>query len=208
MLDSAVGVVVALFVSQILLTPNPVEVVEKAARRMLRELSSGFSLCDAALAKADWKIAQAAMKKISGAHDNVAAFDASIGWARHAACWSLRGRLVASEVNDVVARYSHRAARPYGSTLLFSETLADALGKGETPPPWLRGRVQWVAELYGAIAAGKAPAQEPPFAAISVGPALQGWQSCITHLLATEAALRAFPTTSGSLTENANRSAV
>jgi uncharacterized membrane protein YgaE (UPF0421/DUF939 family) len=191
MIDSAVGIVVALIVSQFLLTPDPVDVVEKAARTLLQELSSGFSQCDAAIATADRKIAKAAMEKISAAHDSVVALNSSISWARHAASWSLRGRFVASEVSEVASRYDGRAIRLYASTLLFSEALIEAIRESEAPP-CLRERVHEVAELYRDIAAGKAPEQGTRPSSISIAPVPQNWQSCITPLQALEGALRAF----------------
>lgn len=191
MIDSIVGIVIALVFSQILFTPNPVKVVEKAAGKILQELARGFSQCDAALTNADVKIAQAAIGTISAARSSVTALDSSIGWARRDTRWSLRGWLMADAVNSVVARYDGSASRLYASTLVFGDALADALRGGAAPPPCLRAYVHEIATLYGEVAAGRAPERPQSLSSISVERLPQDWRSCMTSLLATENALRA-----------------
>ncbi len=57
---------------------------------------------------------------------------------RSDARWSLRGRLVASEITDMASRYERRGIRLYAAALLFGEALGNALRKKETEPPaWL-----------------------------------------------------------------------
>lgn len=192
MVDSVVGIVVALIFSQLLVTPDPRDVVEKAARRMLQGLASGFSQYDAALTHVDWEVAHTAVEQVSVARDSVIALNSSIGWARHAARWSLRGRLAASRVSAVVARYDRHAIKLYASTLLFGEALAGALRDGGPPPPWLCERVHRIAELYGDIAGGKSPQQQLPLSPILMGSVPRSWRTCVSPLLAAEDALRAF----------------
>ncbi|HEX7389080.1 MAG TPA: FUSC family protein, partial [Acidiphilium sp.] len=202
MVDSAVGIVVALIFSQLLVTPDPTGVVEKAARRMLAGLSAGFSQYDLALTNTDWRVAHAAVEQVSVARDSVIALDSSMRWARHAVRWSLRGRLVASRVSSVVARYDRQAIRLYASTLLFGEALTDALRKGGPPPPGLCEHVHRIAELYSELAAGKSPQQELPLSPILMGPVAQSWRPCVSPLLAAENALCTFATAEAPTTKN------
>jgi hypothetical protein len=158
---------------------------------MLGELSSGFSLYDIALATADQACARDAIARVSAARDSMVALDSSIGWARRAARWSLRGRLAAAEIGALVARYDRRASTLYAATLLFGEALADALQQAGPPPHWLRERVHRAAESYRAVAAAPLmQRQMPPLP--PVGPAAPDWQACVVTLLAAERALRAF----------------
>lgn len=192
MIDSVVGIAVALTFSQVLATPDPVTVVEEAARRMLKGLSSGFSQYDIALAHADWKTAHAALKQVSAARDSVIALNSSISWARHAARWSLRGRLTASAVSAVAARYDRSAIGLYASALLFGEALADALRNDDPPPQWVSESVHRIAELYGDVASGKSPRQALSLPPIPAGSVRRSWRRCISTLLGAEDALRVF----------------
>lgn len=193
MMDSAVGIAVALFFSQLLLTPDPVGMVEKPARRLLQELSSGFSQCAAALARSDRTIARAAVKRFSTSHDSLIALNASIDWAQGAVRWSLRGRLAARDVDDVVARYDRRGIKLYASTLMFGEELAGALRQAGVPPPaGLCERVQAIAVLCGSAAAGKTIKQTDWMLPAVAEPVRQEWQACIGYLHVAEDALRAF----------------
>jgi uncharacterized membrane protein YgaE (UPF0421/DUF939 family) len=194
MIDSTIGIAVALLFSQFLITPDPVGMVENAARRLLQQLASGFALCVTALERTDLKAAKSAVERFSASHNNLDGLDASIAWARHSVRWSLRGRLAADAVNDVVGRYDRRAIRLYASALLFGEALANALRMGGAPPTGLRERVRKVASLCAELAAEKPLTDIPrrqPVCEDSISPL---WRTCLDHLLTVEAALLAFAT--------------
>jgi uncharacterized membrane protein YgaE (UPF0421/DUF939 family) len=132
LLDVGVGTAVGLIFSQVLLTPNPVGLVEDAARRVLEAVADGLRQGIEALRRGDPQRAQQALTTLSAAHDKVVALDAAIASARSSAKWSLRGRLHACEVNETIARYDGRALRLYASTLQFSQSLATAAGDADT----------------------------------------------------------------------------
>ncbi len=119
LIDSAVGIVIALLFSQVIFTPNPVNIVRTAARKLLRDLANALSQYSTALAQRDHKPALTAMGKLSAAPDSLVALGSSINWAGQAARWSLRGRLSAREISDVVTkiRSPRRKALCLDSTL-------------------------------------------------------------------------------------------
>lgn len=136
MIDVAIGAAIGLLFSQLFFTPNPIKMVDDAARQMLRRLASRFRKCAEALAEPDKMLAQTAGEEFAAASDGVVA---NIASARCAARWSLRGQLAAGETSEIVARYDRHAVRLYASALLFGEALANALRKSEAPPPGLSG---------------------------------------------------------------------
>ncbi|HEV2593785.1 MAG TPA: FUSC family protein [Sphingomicrobium sp.] len=195
LIDSAVGIVVALLFSQVILTPDPVSAVQRAARKMLLQLGSGLSQCATALAKCDRKLARNAMEGLSTSHDSVVALGSSIRWAEQATRWSLRGRLSKRKIGDVVTRYDRRSDKLYALVLLFGEALSNALSTEDPPPRNLRARVHRLAELRQGIASGTLNKQTTMPAlgiAESVSPA---WRTCVSYLQATEEALDEFAVT-------------
>lgn len=196
LLDSCIGIVVALLFSQLLVTPDPVNLIKQAARKLLRDLGTGFSSSADALARADTSAAQAAMDKFSTAHESLNVLASSIGWARHAARWSLRGRISAGEINELAARYDRRSIRLYANALLFGEALANALRKNEAPiPSGLEGRVRDAARLCAALASGTTPENLAPAPALPLDTLPQSWRTCMDRLIAVEAALCTFAAT-------------
>ncbi|WP_181257451.1 FUSC family protein [Pseudaminobacter soli (ex Li et al. 2025)] len=196
LLDSCVGIVVALLFSQLLVTPDPVGMVKQAAAKLLRELAAAFSASADALERADTAAAQAAMDKFSAAHDSLNALASSLDWACRAARWSLRGRFSAAEIRELAARYDRRSIRIYASGLLFGEALANALRKNESPaPPRLKERVREAARLCEALSSGKVPESLVPPVDIPLENLPQSWRICVDRLAAAEDALRAFAST-------------
>jgi uncharacterized membrane protein YgaE (UPF0421/DUF939 family) len=195
LLDSCVGIVVALLFSQLLVTPDPVGMVKQAAAKLLRELGAAFSRSADALAWSDIAMAQKAMDKFSAANESLNALASSLDWACHAARWSLRGRLSAAEIGELAARYDRRSIRLYASGLLFGEALANALRKNESPPPpRLKERVREAARLCELLGSGKAPERVAPPPDIPLENLPQSWRICVDRLAAAEDALRAFAT--------------
>lgn len=133
--DVAIGVGVGLFFSQVLLTPDPVQLVDAAADELLMRLARAFHDAAAAAIARDVVKAETALSAFSSAHDSLIALGAGIDSARYAARWSIRGRLGARAVADMAARYDRRATRLYASSLLFGEALADALRKDAASAP-------------------------------------------------------------------------
>lgn len=196
LMDVALGAAVGLFFSQILLTPDPVRLVDGAARRMLHELAHGFAADAEALAHRDPQKAQAALRHFFAAHESVTALGAGIASARSMTRWSLRGRLAARDVAEMTARYDRRAIRLYASTLLFGEALANALRRGEEPAAGLNDRVAEVAKICAMLAGGAATLPELTLTPMAQQSAVPGWQPCLGHLRSVENALGALQQTS------------
>jgi len=195
LVDSAVGIVIAMLFSQVFFTPNPVTVVGKAARNLLRELASGLAQCATALAEGDQRLALTAIEKLSATHESLVALGSSLNWAEQAARWTLRGRLSTREISKAVTGYDRRFVKLYALVLLFGDALGNALSTSEPPPLDLGKRVHRLAGLCEDIASGSAHtriAQSPIHVA---EPVPHAWQACVNYLIAAEAALDALATT-------------
>jgi uncharacterized membrane protein YgaE (UPF0421/DUF939 family) len=197
MLDVAVGAGVGLLFSQVLLTPNPTQFIDKAARDLFEKLALGLRLCAKAVHDRDLRKADGGLRHLSDAHQSVDRLNTGIQKARAAARWSLRGRLAARDVAAMAQQYEHNAVRLYASALLLGEAIAFALRECDTPPPTeLYERVNALAERCAALANGRvlepAPAdtsQAPLEARISAG-----WEPCPECMRLVEEALTAFET--------------
>ncbi|MFP3517502.1 FUSC family protein [Pseudomonas sp. SIMBA_077] len=194
MLDVVVGAGVGLMFSQILLTPNPIGIIDDSAKDLLEKLAKGFSKSLQALEENNAKNAQYAVLIFSGAHDSLITLENGIVSARNTARWTLRGRFASREVKDIASRYERHAVRLYASALLFSEAFADALRKEQGPPPAsLHERLASIASDCAAIASNDekpvlAPASDDqPDDAVSAP-----WQICLQHLSTVENALFSF----------------
>jgi hypothetical protein len=189
-MDAVVGTGVALVFSQVLLTPDPVRVIDGAVRRMLRLLAQGFAQSAQALVQRDRARAETALTHLFTSRESLDAVVAGINAARSLSRWSLRGRLVAGGVAEIARRYDRRAIRLFASTLLFAEALANALRKGQEPPSWLPGRVDMVASACAALADRSANASGLTLSSAEWEPVPAGWQACLEHLRAIENTLR------------------
>ena len=197
MLDVAVGAALGLFFSQILLTPNPVRIIDDAARDLLNALARGLDDGAEAVRRLDHKRAEGAVRRLSKAHDNLVALSAGIDAARSAARWSLRGLLAAREVSGIAECYDRHSTRVYAAALLFGEALADAVRKRDGPPPEaLERQVRTAAarcrELAGGdpapadAAAAGLPSSHPPL------PVSPPWRASLDRLTLVEKALDRF----------------
>ena len=193
MLDVVVGAGVGLMFSQILLTPNPIGIIDDSAKDLLEKLAKGFGQSLTALEKNDAKSAQHAVFIFSGAHDSLITLENGIASARNTARWTLRGRFASREVKDIASRYERHAVRLYASALLFSEAFADAMRKEQgSPPAALHERLASVASGCAAIAGDT---QQPVLAAYDdqqVEAVSAPWQICLQHLSTVESALQSF----------------
>lgn len=145
LLDVLVGAGVGLVFSQILLTPDPVRLIDRAVRGLLDHIVAGLRQAERAVEAEDSARAQNAVNQFTKAHLAVVALGDGIALARSNARWSLRGRLAAREVSEMAARYDRRGIRLYASALLFGEALGNALRKKEAPPP------PWIMEALQAV---------------------------------------------------------
>lgn len=181
--DVAVGVVVGLFFSQILLTPDPVRQIDSAANDLFLRLASGFRGCVAAAEGKDAREAEAALHIFSSAHNSLIALETGIDAARYNARWSLRGRLASRTVAEMASRYDRHAIRLYASALLFAEAFASALRKGDAlPPAPLSSALAGIAARCAHVAEDR-PA--PDFWEATVWldiPLSTSWQRCVDSL--------------------------
>lgn len=182
LIDVAVGVGVGLAFSQILLTPDPVRLIDRAVRGLLEKIASGLTQSAAALEAQDPVRAQSAINQFTQAHRAVIALGDGIALARSNARWSLRGRLVAREITEMAGRYDRRGIRLYASALLFGEALGNALRKKEAPPPpWLAEALQ-VVVANCALGEGETPQRIPPLPKDIPF----GWRDCAHRLQSVE----------------------
>jgi uncharacterized membrane protein YgaE (UPF0421/DUF939 family) len=186
LMDALVGTGVALLFSQILLTPDPVRIIDDAVRRMLRLLAEGFARSAQAVTERDPAMAEAALTHFFASRESLDAVVASINMARSLSRWSLRGRLAAGGVSEIARRYDRRVIHLFASTLLFAEALANALKEGDPPPAWLPARIDMIARVCTVIADGSnastGGARSPD--EWELPPA--SWQACLDHLRAIE----------------------
>lgn len=197
LIDVSVGAGIALLFSQVLLTPDPVRLVEDAARRMLELMAQGFAQDAEAVAERDALKAQAALTHFFDERSSLLALGSGIALARSAMRWSVRGRLAPANAAEAAACYDRRAIRLYASTLLFAEALANALRRGDEPPPGLADRVGRLASLCRSIADGSAPPAQTSRPAQDAG--YPGWRTCLEHLQAVEQALYSLQQASSAL---------
>ncbi|ADP71805.1 hypothetical protein Rvan_2590 [Rhodomicrobium vannielii ATCC 17100] len=193
MMDVMVGASVGLMFSQVLMTPNPVRLIDVAARSLLQRLAKGFAQAEAALSERDWAKAEAATSLFTEAQSSLINLNSGINRARSLVRWTLRGRFVALQVREMAALYDRRAIRLYASALLFAESLEEALRTSKEPPPeGLRDRVSHVSRLVSASAKDLDAGRNDTFDAPVPVAVPHGWQPCLDNLHAVEAALAAF----------------
>lgn len=188
MLDVVAGTGIGLLFSQVLLTPDPVRLLDDAAADLLGRLRAAFGVAEAAIASGDAARAQAAVEAFSDSHSALATLTGAIDTARSAARWSLRGRLAARRVLPVAGSYDRRAARLYASALLFGTALASAMARGAPPPPELAGRLRHALALADP---DRAPEPDPPVPAVAEGQATE-WRAPVVRLEEAIEALTAF----------------
>lgn len=183
--DVAVGVIVGLVFSQVLLTPDPVREIDAAADDLLQRLAKAFTEAGGALEKGDTGKAEAALRSFSAAHVSLIALGAGIDAARYAARWSVRGRLASHAVAETAARYDRRAIRLYASCLLFGEALARAVRNAGVPAPaGLTGAVMAAAVRCSRLASADSVAA-PANPAGLPGPSVAvEWGDTVAHLQA------------------------
>ncbi|HEY0213396.1 MAG TPA: FUSC family protein [Paenirhodobacter sp.] len=135
LIDVLIGTGVGLIFSQVLLTPDPLKMLETGARSLLRELAQGMLMAEKAVRDGDVKQAQAAARRLGAARGQLLALDGGISLARDNARWTLRGLGAGARVAALAARYDRHAARIYAQALLLGDDLYHALRdeQGQTP---------------------------------------------------------------------------
>ncbi|KAB2691025.1 FUSC family protein [Brucella pseudogrignonensis] len=162
LIDVLVGAGVGLLFSQILATPDPVRLIDRAVRGLVDNILKGLKQSAIALEKQDVVHAQSAINQFTQAQRAVNALGDGIALARSNARWSLRGRLVAREVSEMAGRYDRRGIRLYASALLFGEALGNALRKKEaSPAEWIAQSLQSVIHNCN-LDEGETPERLPP----------------------------------------------
>ncbi len=181
--DAAIGAGLSLLVSQVLLSPNPVRLVEARSRQMFTALENAFNDAAQSLALNDDRASRALSgfdEAMRHATDVTAALEAARGLER----WTVRGRWSRVRVERVVARYDREATRLCASALLFGEAFVAALPNG-APPDGMADRIRSCAEACAALACDKAP--QPLSKEAIEGPA--SWTRAANALVSTVEAL-------------------
>lgn len=133
--DAAVGAALSLLVSQILLTPDPVRIIERSAQQLFASLASSLEESVSSLVRSDEAAAREALTHLFEAHSALVALENAIAFSRGVVRWTVRGRLAAGKVARAIQRYDRRAIRLYAAALLFGDALVAAIHKTEAPPP-------------------------------------------------------------------------
>ena len=109
LIDAAIGSGIGVLFSQVLFTPDPVGMIDRAAARMLRLLGDGFDQLAGAVAARDEHRSSGALAHMFASRESLNALWAGIDLARSTARWSLRGRVAAPRVVERGARYDRPA---------------------------------------------------------------------------------------------------
>ncbi|RCL01022.1 MAG: Fusaric acid resistance like protein [Candidatus Tokpelaia sp. JSC188] len=192
--DVIVGTGVGLIFSQILFTPDQIQVLRVSIERFFHELADNFTLAAASLEKGDITTADRALKSCGRAHAALIALIGSISIVRDNARWTLRGRMSSREVTTLALRYDQTAIRLYAATLLFCEALVNAIKKQrEESPKWLIDAVKLSASncrfLAGDIKGGEI--FKKPNRSIREDPSI-AWRDCIKSMELVENTLARF----------------
>jgi uncharacterized membrane protein YgaE (UPF0421/DUF939 family) len=198
MLDVAVGAVIGLFFSQVLITRDPIRDIDDAARSLFDELATGLRTCAEALQENAPETAEVGLKRLFAARRSVASLDTEIQAARNAARWSLRGRVAAREIGAAAQRYDCNAIQLYASALLLGQGLASALREVNVRVPnGLHERIIDASERCKSL--GR-EGPEPVLVGERQNPSSPGWQVansrlwrvCLEHMTAVEATIATF----------------
>ena len=195
LLDVALGASIGLFVSQILMTPDPLREIDNASRDYFRQLAAGFSEFGQAFPDQDLDRATKGTQILSQAHDGLVALRTGVASARGIARWSLRGRIAGREVSEKAKRYDQHAVRLYAAALMFTEASVAALrSKGAPPPPGLGERLGLIQQVCASLAEAGTKEQDTSQHTrlpVIAGPVAPDWQLCVTYLQIVEDTLNA-----------------
>ncbi|NPD16810.1 aromatic acid exporter family protein [Xinfangfangia sp. D13-10-4-6] len=158
MQDVIIGAGVGLFFSQILLTPDPLRLIDRAMGELLTRIAAGLDLAAQAVEEASPRRAEIAQSHLSRVQETIGALQNGIDSARYEARWSLRGRIAANRVRREAERVEHDAIRLGASALLLGDALLVAIREGDPPPAGLDADLRSLAASCRARMIGSAPA--------------------------------------------------
>lgn len=135
--DGAVGVALGLICSQLLLTPDPLRMLNVSTQAFMNRLAAALENAADGVANGDAAKAARAEQIVAAAWTNLRQLRDAVDAARSSARWSLRGRLMAGPVLKAAARQNRYAVQLFAHTLLLAESLQLALGKSGSAPQGL-----------------------------------------------------------------------
>jgi uncharacterized membrane protein YgaE (UPF0421/DUF939 family) len=167
LLSAVIGGVLALIVSQVLVSPSPVRLITDAARDALRIPADALGEVAAALREGSASRAADAVAALRGGQDALASFLEAHETAGALVSTTLRGRRERARVDELRARLGG-IEYVHASTVLLARTVSESLDDGASLPEHL---VRGVEELAAAIQAlASDPASPDPPAADPSGP--------------------------------------
>lgn len=160
LLDVCVGASVGLLFSQILTTPDAARMVRVAGRRYFSALESGFRVGAEALAQKDAVKAEKALQTFLDSYGALLLLNTALADARSSMQWSIRGKLSARTIGQVVARYDRRNLHLFASVLLLGEAIVDGIRSGAEPPAGLVARLEKLAVQSATLAQNVSPDED------------------------------------------------
>ena len=177
-LDALAGTAVGLIFSQLLLTPDPARLIERAASHLLTAISQALVMLAEAAESATGEQAAEALTRLIEARESVNVLEVRISSAASIVRWSLRGRLRQREAKRLASLYESRGVVLHAAALVLADALTTKLKEGRPPPRDFTVRVRHLAIALQSLAAGKYSALRCE-AALSPGP---DWSPCFQSL--------------------------
>lgn len=180
--DALAGTAVGLLFSQLVLTPDPARMIERAASQLLRAVAQALVMLAEAAETATGEQAAAARTRLIAARESVNLLQVRIASAASIVRWSLRGHLRRAPARRLTSLYECRGVVLHAAALVLSDALTTKLTEGMQPPRSLAARIRYVASALQSLEAGKEPPL-PPKAVLSPEPQ---WSPCFESLDALE----------------------
>jgi uncharacterized membrane protein YgaE (UPF0421/DUF939 family) len=181
-LDALAGTAIGLLFSQLLLTPDPARLIERAAAQLLGAISEALAMLAEAAETATGKQAAAARTRLIAARESVNLLQVRISSAESIVRWSVRGRLRSGATRRLTLLYQCRGIVLHAAALVLADALTTRLSEGTQPPRSLGARIRHVAAALQSLATGKGPPPRPE-ATLSPEP---DWRPCFESLDAIE----------------------
>jgi uncharacterized membrane protein YgaE (UPF0421/DUF939 family) len=180
--DALAGTAVGLLFSQLVLTPDPARLIERAASQLMCALSHALVMLAEAAETGSGEQAAAARTQLIAARESVNVLQVRIAAAASIVKWCLRGRLRRSPARRLTSLYECRAVVLHAAALVLADALTMKLRDGTQPPRGLAARIRHLAAALQSLATGKEPPPRPE-AALSPEP---DWSPCFESLAALE----------------------
>nr|WP_275040896.1 FUSC family protein [Nocardiopsis halotolerans] len=149
LLSALIGGLLALVVSQVLATPSPLALLERAARTALTLASRGLRGAGRALTDTDPAAAQDTLRLLRAGYRELAALYTSRDTGREIARWTLRGRGQRRSVHEFDDRLAHLDSL-YIDVLLVAYAVHEVIDRQCVVPEWV---IRAVDELARAVEA-------------------------------------------------------